>query len=834
MAITLEAFYRALRVQAHELLPADWQGHPECLPQHLLHQSAVDPALAELAPVASHRLGQALAHGGLGLATRWSTSHARSRLRPETGEITLLRVTPSGQHVVFTGGDECLWSWAPGDDTARPVLLGRAAYSVSALELAPDGRHAVTGDLGGAVRLWPVAAGASVSRARQLGGHSGAVRAVTFSEDGRWIVSIGNDGRLLRWAADHPVTDDPQVRPDEEASGRQNPWEPAGTLIGEVVDRSLTAVAVLGDRIVTGDRNGTLTGWPLTGTGPPLTVGAHENGGIDDLIAVPVAGVVLSLGRDRTVRQWPPGAARPSGHGEVVGRYEVPLQGLAVSRDGSWILTGCVDGRVLASPRRPEARARTIGRHERSVTAVAVDADGTVLSGGRDGLLLRWTVPGDSTRPTEDPASSTPDTWSLETDSALERVLTGGRDGIHRWDLSGPGRPPAPERISSDAVQGLALLAATGEVVCIGRDRRLRVHRLSAPDGAGRNLTTGSDRYEAVVSVPGGSGFIATTEAGTVEHWESPGTGPRLLGKHSLRRARAIAVAPDGSWAVTTGLDRKVRRWSLAPGGGHLQIGVLEGRGRCLAVSPDGRWVYSGDDRGTILRWDVTGGLSYPLHVGRHRPDSDIRSLAVAPDGSWVAATADDGAVRVWSAEPAMDGRTVRPVLLTRLVPAAGPVSLRTAPGGLLVTDYDGGLTRLDVLGTATALHGDHGRTRPAVPLRTVVADHWWLARRRPKPDLRALHAALAEGDGTLLLLCCADVADLARFRRTMQDIGWTVELLPALRAGQRDRLVDLVREATAEGPVSLLSGDPALLHALSDAGLTPEVVSDYPALDRR
>src|SRR5882757_236683 len=109
MAITLEGFYRALRTQARELSQFDWAEHHESLPQQLLHQAAVDVSLRGLAPIAVHRLHQVLgAEGGLGLATRWSTSHARNRLRPEAGKISVLRVAPSGRTVLFAGGDEHL------------------------------------------------------------------------------------------------------------------------------------------------------------------------------------------------------------------------------------------------------------------------------------------------------------------------------------------------------------------------------------------------------------------------------------------------------------------------------------------------------------------------------------------------------------------------------------------------------------------------------------------------------------------------------------------------------------------------------------------------------
>ncbi|WP_165985778.1 WD40 repeat domain-containing protein [Streptomyces sp. YIM 98790] len=841
MGVRLSDFQQALHAQVPELPGREWALRPESLAQQMLHQEmTTGRPRPELVAVVSARLRQiTAATGRAGLATRWSTGRARPRLRTRAGAVAVMAASADGSALLFAGQDDALWQWSPASGAGPPRLLGRCGHQIHALALTPDGRTAVTGDASGAVCLW--SPGAPDPGPVRLDAHRGFCRGVALGDDGGPVVSVGDDGRVL-------------CRPSDGSGGT-----PGSTVLGTLADELPTAVAVLGGHVVTAGRRGRVHLLSLTAPGTPALLGGHESGGSVALAVARRRGLVVSLGRDNRILAWSPD--RPGTGPRTLGGYGLPLWGLAVAHDESCVVSGGADGQVMAWP-FDGGEGRVIQRHERSVTVLtssagppappatatagtggtAGTAGTTVYSGGNDGLILWW----ESERSADSGSSRPADTWAVTAVDPARRVVTGGRRGIHVWDLTDPAGPPRPEAVLGDAVaNALALLDRDGPLVWIAHGGELMLTAsLSAagsPGGTGPLRSRG--RYDAVCAHPDRVRFLAAGREGEVELWDSARRSAEPLGSHGGTRVRAVAVSPDGNWAVTTGHDRQVLLWDLTPARNHRVLGRLQGRGRCLAVAGDGLAVYSGDDQGRVERWSPGAAPARTL-VGRHRPGAVVRSVAVLPGGHAVASTADGGSVRLWSAAPGGP-----PVPLTRLAMTHTPLRLLVVPpGGLLVTDYGGGLTRLDVLGAAPAEappDGPVGGTAPGAaagpaaepagaaggePPRLVLADQWWLRQQHPRPDLMALHDALAGRGPVEALLCCPDLPELAGFRQAMTAGGWTVETVPADRPAQRDRLLELARTAAARGPVVLVSGDEALLASLARAGVRAEVLSDLSA----
>jgi len=67
---------------------------------------------------------------------------------------------------------------------------------VIGVDLAPDGRTALSAGFDGSVRLWDLEQGKEL---RQLKGHAGGVLSVAVSPDGRTALSGGQDGTLRVW-----------------------------------------------------------------------------------------------------------------------------------------------------------------------------------------------------------------------------------------------------------------------------------------------------------------------------------------------------------------------------------------------------------------------------------------------------------------------------------------------------------------------------------------------------------------------------------------------------------------------------------------------------------
>ena len=102
-----------------------------------------------------------------------------------------------------TGRSEKVTLWKLGDQPTRLALRGHST-PVTALDMTPDGRWAMTGCWGRIVRVWDLDEG--VER-WALRGHGGIVSSVAISDDGRLGVSASEDSTVKVWdlSAGQPI-----------------------------------------------------------------------------------------------------------------------------------------------------------------------------------------------------------------------------------------------------------------------------------------------------------------------------------------------------------------------------------------------------------------------------------------------------------------------------------------------------------------------------------------------------------------------------------------------------------------------------------------------------
>ncbi|MEU2390427.1 hypothetical protein [Streptomyces sp. NPDC007369] len=853
--VRLTDLYRLLEGQVGQLTAAEWAAGPETLPQQLLHQDRTSGrAAGALAELMTERLRRAAdATGCVGLATRWSTARGRRHLRTRSGTVTALAASADGAKVVV-GQDAGLWRWQADSRDPALLRLGWVDALITGLHLSADGLRAVTADASGAVHLWELS-GPDGAEIVFLGRHRGPARGIAVTEDGAAALSAGDDGRLLRWelpAPGGPVTD------DRAASGE-------GLCLADLESSYLSAVVVVGDHAVVGTSLGRLFRCELGTRADPVLLGPPTEGsGFLTLAAAPSRGEVVSLDPQGVLRAWTP--ADPARAPREVGRHDKRLWPMAVTPEERHVIAGAVDGQVLAWPLDGPGKPLLLKVHERAVTALACHAGprppaaaaaavrgaprpggypaSSVVSGGRDGIVLRWQpADGGAGRPTD-----RTDTWCITAVDPDRRVITGGRSGVHRWDLRHGGAGPRPERISGAAVRDLLLLGPDGPLVGITSDNKelYLLPSVVTPFGAPRRLTR-TCRYEALAALPGGTRFLAATDDGHLELWEVQGETATVesLGMHGNRplRVRAVAAAPDGLTAATTGQDRLVVRWDVEART-HQVLGRLDSPGRALAFAPQGDRLYAGDRSGSIRCLPLRPNQQ-AWEVGRHGPRSVVRSLVPLPQACAVAATAEDWSVTLWPDMPSGE----QPTPLTRLAMTGTPLRLLANTGGLLVTGFDGGLTQLDVVsgtGRATSTPGAASADGPAAvrsgrrawpsgphtgvwpPLhgtRVAVVDLWWVNQLQPRADLAALQDRMAADGAATTVLLCGNRAGQRRFRDRMEHLGWIVRTAPPDQAARRTAILDLLREAASRGcRLVLVSGDLPLLNQVHKAGLNPEV----------
>ncbi len=210
-------------------------------------------------------------------------------------------------------------------------------------------------------------AGAVAGQAAELRAHGGPVRALAIAPDGAWAVSGGFDSSVVLWDL---ATE-------------------TATSIRRVHQAPVTAIAILdGDRFVSAGDDGSVLEWSRTHVQPTARTEATGNP-VVGLAAV--AGVVVTIGADRTVRA----AGRDSAAGAPLAELREMPVALARSVDGR-VIVATATGSLLAFPAGDGLAASdglaagppvSLAELPTVPTTLAVAADGDVLAGGADGRL---------------------------------------------------------------------------------------------------------------------------------------------------------------------------------------------------------------------------------------------------------------------------------------------------------------------------------------------------------------------------------------------------------------------------------------------------------------
>ena len=386
--------------------------------------------------------------------------------------------------------------------------------------------------------------------------------------------------------------------------------------------------------------------------------------------------------RDRVIRVWRPGAARPT----EIGRWS-PRPGMRFDQPGvrpldfdprlRWMAYGWQDG-VYVHLLPPAAPADIlVGRHAGQVREVAFDPLGERLASIDDrGQVKIRVAPAWSEIRSLDAVAATRFSL-LAFDARGERLAWGAAgEGVLLWDLSGP----------PDATP---LTLRRGEVFN-GRQQAF------SPDG--RWL------------VGGGLGK-------GVDLWPLGLPHALALRGHAEGPIQRLAFSADSRFLVSCARDG-ARVWPLTPAGGRQRLVPVGGDYMCydVGVEPSGRDV--------VVASPFKGIYVVPIQGGEARQIVDLAGRRLALSG----VAFDDATHRVAVGSTYAPGTEelslfvidlvtgARTVLRERAGPSDNPYEgnvedMVFAPDGSLITAGDGGVKRWDVEnGAATILYGAPGR----------------------------------------------------------------------------------------------------------------------------
>jgi cytochrome c len=277
-----------------------------------------------------------------------------------------------------------------------------------------------------------------------------------------------------------------------------------------------------------------------------------------------------------------------------------PVRAIAVSQDGSTILTGGFDESVIRWSTATGAALAVLRGHAGSVNAVVSLSGGRLASAGQDGRILLWDA-----------------------------------DSVQFGALEGHGAPVSSLAVSPD---GRMIASASW-------DQTVRIWPLAG--GKARLLEGHSGNVNAVAFAPDGR-VISAGYDGTVRIW--PENGPAEVASYAIPFT-ALAIAPDGE-ILAGAVDGKVRFLSA----NRALAGELDTGGKpvvALGISKDGVRLAVGTIDGRIL---LIERASRRVIIEVTGAGSPLWSLAFLPDGSQILTGSGDRAVRRW------DGLTGAPL----------------------------------------------------------------------------------------------------------------------------------------------------------------------------
>jgi WD40 repeat protein len=582
----------------------------------------VPPVPGDVRAVAFAPDGRRIAVGGsLGTVQQFAADTGAAigpPVREHRGKVRAVAYSPDGSLLATAGDDEEVVLTSVREPTSSRRLPGHRDW-VDALAFAPDGRTLASGggrsegrSVDDRILLWDVPTGRLL---RTLTGHTDAVRSLAFTPDGRQLVSGSADDTVRLW----------------DVSGRLS-----RVLTGHTERVFGVAVSPDGQLVASAGRDHDLRVWDRRSGTLELLLRGHG----ESVRATAFAGkrTLLSAGNDGRVFVWDVGDRAPARLATVTPGQSAAVRAVAASPDGSLLVTGSDDGRVVVRDAGTgEPRGPVLAAGER-VSGVAVAPDSrTVLTITAGGALDSWDVrAGTRTAPTAVTGDSEP-VVAVSPDGRV--IATGGK----RQDLPGEAgvvrlwdrqlRPLGELPRAQSWVRGLAYRQSDGALAATGADG------------------------------------IAWLWTGLPDH---PVTRQVNLPANTMTVA---AFSPDGRTLAIGDADGGVVLWD--PGEDQAKATSRPGldghEGRpvtAIAYAPNGTALVTADQGGTILLWDAGGDV--PRLIGRLGHQDGANSATVLPSGGAAVVGTGSGAVR-WDTDPdswrriacRVAGRNLQPVELS-------------------------------------------------------------------------------------------------------------------------------------------------------------------------
>ncbi|KIJ11672.1 hypothetical protein PAXINDRAFT_171708 [Paxillus involutus ATCC 200175] len=321
---------------------------------------------------------------------------------------------------------------------------------------------------------------------------------------------------------------------------------------------------------------------------------------------------IISTSSDETVRIWDAGTGKQVGE-PLVG-HAAKTSGVAISTDGTKILSGGWDGKIIMW--RAETRTiirilkpRMSGGNLRVMVLSFSHDDKTFAAASCDGTCTVW-------------------------NSETGELLLDFED--HQNTVETVAYSPSGVKIASGS-----------------SDHTIRIRNTHTGERLTQPLLH-ADSVRSMVWSPDSRQLISACQDGQIYFWSAP-TGTQLgspLQAH-LGAINCMAISPDGSLLASASDDHTARLWNTVtrqPFGRVLQHSDMV---YTVAFSPGGQFVATGGRECIIFLWDISqeGVIATAAVISGGNRDLGIASLRFSPDDKTFACASFDGTCTVWNSE---------------------------------------------------------------------------------------------------------------------------------------------------------------------------------------
>ncbi len=219
-----------------------------------------------------------------------------------------------------------------------------------------------------------------------LQGHTARVGSLSFSSNGQTLVSGSHDGTIRFW---NTTTGKLNKTITNRILTKQQTMEPIAI--------STIALNPEGDRVASGNQDGTIVMWNVVTGEKQLTFTGHADA-ISKIFFSPDGRKVVSTSKDGSVRLWDVATGQQeyaiAGYRLTDWKVFLYENGVSLASETKLVLGAAGKPYVNLWDLNTKKRIKILTGHNDRVTSIDFSDDGkTLISGSRDGTVLVWDIP---------------------------------------------------------------------------------------------------------------------------------------------------------------------------------------------------------------------------------------------------------------------------------------------------------------------------------------------------------------------------------------------------------------------------------------------------------